>query len=298
MKQKKIYRRHLIVQLSVVVMVWMCQTGEAFLPRLVHRHLTSPFLQINHDKISQHQQMYICPNNDRVGHHMKYVSLFSTPLSVSDALPKDQEEWKLIGEKIITNAISDTIIFQDDISDENDGEESSTFDQENFDIQWKPGKIIVTINADAFVGNVEKEEENVNELDEDFEELEDDDESSEGTKNGFDIVSIARAINAAFGAEGEGSIGYNIAVHHEIEVTTPGASDELQGIMFEAYKGFDVLLETMDKKKNKRKIVEGKLVERTDESTRLNCKGRMRKFKNEDILSLKLPKAKREKGAR
>ena len=101
------------------------------------------------------------------------------------------------------------------------------------------------------------------------------------------------------GEEGEGSMGYNIAVHHEIEVTTPGASDELEGIMFEAYKGFTVTVETLDpKKKDKVKIIEGNLVERTDDFTILNVKGRRRKLKNQIVLSVKLPKAKREKGVK
>jgi len=114
--------------------------------------------------------------------------------------------------------------------------------------------------------------------------------------SGVDVVSLARAINQAFDEEGEGSVGYNIAVHHSVEVTTPGATDELSGVMFESYKGFDVVVEYQDTKTNKMKKIEGKLVERDDEFTRINEKGRMRKFPNELVDSVKLPKAKSERG--
>jgi hypothetical protein len=68
--------------------------------------------------------------------------------------------------------------------------------------------------------------------------------------------------------------------------------------MFEAYRGFPVMLTYRDAKTNKTKTVEGKLVERTDEYTQINVKGRMRKFKNQVVESVKLPKAKKEKGVR
>ena len=69
--------------------------------------------------------------------------------------------------------------------------------------------------------------------------------------------------------------------------------------MFESYKGFPVIAEIIDpKNKDKVKIVEGKLVERNEKQTVLNQKGRLRKLKNEQVISLKLPKAKREKGAK
>lgn len=123
------------------------------------------------------------------------------------------------------------------------------------------------------------------------EDSENDDESM-----GANVVSIGRAVNRAFDEEGEGSIGYNIAVHHSIEVTTPGATDELFGIMFDSYKGFGVILEFRDSKTNKTKKIEGNLIERNDEFTQINEKGRMRKFKNDLVVRVTLPKAKVEKG--
>lgn len=111
-----------------------------------------------------------------------------------------------------------------------------------------------------------------------------------------DITTLARAINSALDDDG---IGLAIAEAHEIEVTTPGASDELVGdVMFEAFKGFDVIVQHKDPKKDKVKTIDGRLVERNDEFTVLNIKGRMKNLKNQDVLSVKLPKAKKEKGVR
>jgi len=111
---------------------------------------------------------------------------------------------------------------------------------------------------------------------------------------GIDVASLARAINAALD---DGGIGLLIAQLHEIEVTTPGTSDELQGpVMFEAYRGFDVICQQKDRKTNKIKQIEGRLVERNDQYTIINIKGRMKKMENETVLSVKLPKAKKEKG--
>jgi ribosome maturation factor RimP len=119
---------------------------------------------------------------------------------------------------------------------------------------------------------------------------------SPSSPRGIDVAALARAINAALD---DGGIGLMIAETHEIEVTTPGASDELQGkVMFEAYRGFDVICQQKDLKTNKIKQIEGRLVERNDEFTILNIKGRMKKMENDTILSVKLPKAKKEKGGK
>ena len=72
----------------------------------------------------------------------------------------------------------------------------------------------------------------------------------------------------------------------------------MSGIMFESYRGFSVFVEVIDPKKDKVQIMEGKLVERNEKQTIVNVKGRVRKLKNELVLSVKLPKAKREKGAK
>ncbi|KAG7373251.1 hypothetical protein IV203_033975 [Nitzschia inconspicua] len=181
-------------------------------------------------------------------------------------------------------------------------------------VEWKPGRIVVTVRGNVFVSNDEEIDED--EL-EDFEEkegdfLEDDvefegeDETEEeeeekefdrtpsASSSGVDVTKFARAINIALDDDG---VGFQIAETHEIEVTTPGASNELTGIMFQAYKGFEVMTDFQDPKTKKVKTIEGRLVERNDEFTVLNIKGRMKKIKNDMVLSVKLPKAKKEKGA-
>ncbi len=118
--------------------------------------------------------------------------------------------------------------------------------------------------------------------------------ASDATPKGIDVTVLARAINAALD---DGGVGFAIAETHEIEVTTPGASEELQGaVMFNAYRGFDVICQQEDTKTKKVKQIEGRLVERNTEFTIVNVKGRIKKMKNSTVLSVKLPKAKKEKG--
>lgn len=207
-------------------------------------------------------------------------------------LPRDEMLWKAEGERIIRSSVL-----------------KSGGDPDQVTVEWKSGKILVTVDGDVFLNadkkdSIEEEEEEVqfdggmsDEAIIEFEEEFGGDTESEEVE-GSNVVTIARAINVALSEEGEDSIGYSIAVHHEIEVTTPGASDELQGIMFESYKGFSVIAETIDPKNQKRKIVEGKLVERNDTYTIMNIKGRVRKIKNQTVQWVKLPKAKKEKGVR
>eukprot|EP00804_Cyclotella_cryptica_P027133 CCRYP_013641-RA/>CCRYP_013641-RA protein AED:0.09 eAED:0.09 QI:0/-1/0/1/-1/1/1/0/209 len=137
--------------------------------------------------------------------------------------------------------------------------------------------------------------------------------------NRIDITKIARAINDYLSQDGEDSLGYKIAQLHEIEVTTPEFDNVLRGDkMFESYKGFDVVVEHWeeDKQRQKKKgpsesddgenytrkrvVTEGKLVGRDSEKgrTMVSVKGRIKNIKNEMIECVRLPKAKREKGAK
>ena len=200
---------------------------------------------------------------------------------------------------------------------------------EQLNVEWKPTRIVVTLKVDqAYIdATVEDDDiflsENNSFVDEDdFVETEEvvdpvivcdetDDDSLEydldfatdnniseeiKASNGIDLSLLARSINAALD---DGRIGSQITERFEIEVTTPGASDELTTpIMFAAYRGFDVLVHHQDPKTKKMKTFEGRLVERTSEFVVLNVKGRMKHLKNSDILSVKLPKAKKEKGVR
>ena len=152
-----------------------------------------------------------------------------------------------------------------------------------------------------------------------IEEEEDDDALS---SNAISVPRIARQINEYLSKDGEGSIGHTIAELHEIEVTTPEFDNVLRGRLFQVYKGFDVIVDHWEVKKQKKKTkissdmsggndddddvqkkrvkTEGKLVERDMEKnvTIINVKGRNKKIKNDLIESVELPKAKREKGVK
>jgi len=174
----------------------------------------------------------------------------------------------------------------------------------------------------------------VQDIDEDEEEFLQTIESTSTSSDDSPIdltLQIARTINELLAADGEDSPAFKIAKLHEIEVSTPPFDNVLRGrLMFENYKGFDVMVEHWEepkKKKLKKKkskaqkdntptndsiekeeevakpkltITEGKLVERDYEKevTLINVKGRIKKIKNDKIESVCLPKAKREKGAK
>lgn len=91
----------------------------------------------------------------------------------------------------------------------------------------------------------------------------------------------------------------NVTTNHKIEVTTPRAFDILEGdIMFEAKKGFDLIVETSEIHKRKERIVVGKCIKQDEEFTRVNINGRITKVKNKKVECKRLPKAKREKGVK
>lgn len=242
----------------------------------------------------------------------------SLPVAISTSLGTDEAAWKQEGERIIMKAATE-----------------AGASPEMMDIKWKSGLLVVTVDGSAYIAAAEDDtvallEEEQDEMDfadeilddEDFADddedfVEDDDsldfdmeDDFDPLENGFveetsteetpvggvDVVAIAKAVNRAFDEAGEGTVGYNIAVHHSIEVTTPGATDELSGIMFESYKGFGIILEFKDAKTGKTKKIEGKLIERNNEFTQINERGRMRKFKNDLVIRVTLPKAKTEKG--
>lgn len=182
-------------------------------------------------------------------------------------------------------------------------------DESLVDISWRPGLVTIVVGGNTRMSTETeiKEDEELEEFDSDIsgdsdlEESEDlealNDLITADVENAPDITAIARSINAALEGD-EGSVGWNVATFHEIEVTSPGAPEELSGVMFEVYKGFDVICDIIDKKTKKPKKLEGKLVERDDEITKINIKGRTKKLKNIEVLSIRLPKAKKEKGAR
>jgi ribosome maturation factor RimP len=202
------------------------------------------------------------------------------------------------------------------------------------DIEWKADRIIVTVNVNAdesYMGDsfelddIEEDwegdalydfedDEDLILVDEDELALDDDDEEEDfEPSNRVDVTKVARTINEYLSRDGEGSLGDRIAQTHEIEVTTPEFDNVLRGErMFQVYKGFEVIVEHWEENKKKgsdtskgdstrKKVVtEGKLVGRdmVKNRTTINVKGRNKNIKNELIECVKLPKAKREKGAK
>ena len=247
---------------------------------------------------------------DRLSHQRASVAARVPLTRLFAMLPEGYQEF---GEHVIRKA----------------GAECGIVKEDDLTIEWKADRIVVTVRGKVFVSAIEAEEGDEDlvlmeeEEEEDIDDGDDEDsadgdegedgllsiddtmmDDSEGTdentstspSRGVDVAALARAINNALD---DGGIGFMIAEAHEIEVTTPGVSDELQGrVMFEAYKGFDVICEQKDVKSNKIKQIEGRLVERNDEFTILNIKGRMKKLENDAVLSVKLPKAKKEKGVK
>ncbi|KAL3788532.1 hypothetical protein HJC23_006570 [Cyclotella cryptica] len=205
-------------------------------------------------------------------------------------------------------------------------------------IDWRADRIVVTVDVsldeeewedvlydiDDDGGELVFDENNLASLDylefDDNEDVYDEFTSEDDTPgNRIDITKIARAINDYLSQDGEDSLGYKIAQLHEIEVTTPEFDNVLRGDkMFESYKGFDVVVEHWeeDKQRQKKKgpsesddgenytrkrvVTEGKLVGRDSEKgrTMVSVKGRIKNIKNEMIECVRLPKAKREKGAK
>ena len=169
---------------------------------------------------------------------------------------------------------------------------------DQFQIEWKPDKIIVTVKGPTYLrddssdDDDEEEEEMIEsaEFGADPEEIVDETEVPVG---GVNIVELSRAVRAALEMD---DIGTEIGEKFEIEVTTPGAPDELTGIMWQSYRGFDVIVEYFDVKKDTIVFLDARLVERNDEHTVVNIKGRMKKLANDIVKAVRLPKAKKEKG--
>lgn len=104
---------------------------------------------------------------------------------------------------------------------------------------------------------------------------------------------IARAIlDALEGYEDE----LRILSRHELILTSPGASDVLETQrQFNAYRGFDVIVETQDPFDSNR-VLTGKLVDRNSMDLVINKKGRMVTIPLNFVKCVRLPPAKREKG--
>ena len=87
-----------------------------------------------------------------------------------------------------------------------------------------------------------------------------------------------------------------ILSRHDVEVTSPGASDVLtMQTEFEAFKGFDVSAATLNPVEGgEPRTIEGKLVERTITELIINVKGRMVRIPWHLVDEVRLPPAKSE----
>jgi hypothetical protein len=167
---------------------------------------------------------------------------------------------------------------------------------EQIDIQIKGQRIIVTVKGKAtLAADYDVHDQYLLEFSEEEKVVQ-----NETNENPFentsleaeeiDIYSVTRSINEALRDSGE--LGEYISNNFEIEVTTPGVSDVLPEGFINSYKGFDILVDTCDKLTGKKQTIQGILVERSEEMTILNIKGRTRKLKNTEIESTRLPKPK------
>lgn len=87
-----------------------------------------------------------------------------------------------------------------------------------------------------------------------------------------------------------------ILERHEVILTTPGAPNILETQrQFDAYRGFDVIVETVDPFDSNRTLY-GKLLERNSMDVIINKKGRMVTIPLNFVSCVRLPPPKREKG--
>jgi len=109
------------------------------------------------------------------------------------------------------------------------------------------------------------------------------------------LSAIAKAVLDALQDE-EVEERLHIVSRHQMMFTTPGQPDVLNSQNdFDAYRGFDVLVETRDPWRSNRTL-KGKLIQRTALDVLINVKGRMVTIPNNFVHKVKLPNAKREKG--
>ena len=202
-----------------------------------------------------------------------------------------------------------TVDTSDDDDDDDDYDDEDDYDNvaDNMIDNWDGDDDYDDDDEDELLENID-----------DYDNLIGDEDSSlnDVPTSGNLLTRIARSINEAFARDAPDGPGYSIAKIYDIEVTTPPFDGVLRGRrMFHSYRGFDVVVEHYEKKKSKKngsvevgveeprklKTSEGKLVSRdkeADGNTTINSKGRAVKIKNEDIVTVRLPKAKREKGVR
>ena len=112
----------------------------------------------------------------------------------------------------------------------------------------------------------------------------------------LDSAAISTIAHAILEALEEREEELQILSRHELILTSPGASDVLDTQrQFDAYRGFDVIVETQDPFDSNRTL-KGKLVDRNSMDLIINKKGRMVTIPLNFVKCVRLPPAKREKG--
>ena len=113
------------------------------------------------------------------------------------------------------------------------------------------------------------------------------------TPDAEDCAAASRAMVAALEERDD---ELRVLSRHDLEVTSPGASDVLtMQSEFDAFKGYDVAAKTANPiHPDETRTVEGKLVERTIDTLVINVKGRMVKLPWHLVEEVKLPPAKKE----
>lgn len=112
----------------------------------------------------------------------------------------------------------------------------------------------------------------------------------------IDSAALSILAQAILDALEEREEDLQILSRHELILTSPGASDVLETQrQFDAYRGFDVIVETQDPWESNRTL-KGKLVSRNAMDVIINKKGRMVTIPLNFVKCVRLPPAKREKG--
>jgi ribosome maturation factor RimP len=223
------------------------------------------------------------------------------PSSQSSLPPTLSLEWK--ADTLIVTVWADNVYVSNPVSQEDDDDSQLDIDDSDANVGSDPAMPELADDSvdtmDYYDDDDVVENDSLSSNLDDTDVNEDDSSASTATDTtnedkGIDMVLLTRVIVAALDND---PVGAMIAARFGLQVTTPGASDLLSTpAMFRAYAGFEVIVSHQDAKTKGLKTIVGRLVERNDMFLVLNIKGRVKKLKVSDVVSVRLPKAKKEKG--
>ena len=271
-------------------------------------------------------QQPLPPNYQELGEQLIFQA--AAKCDINDPAQQVTIDWKQRGRIVVTINTDNAYLSSSLIGEEGDDDDENEWNDDDDD---DPFGVVESDESESVSMGIMHDfdfddDDYVNDDDDTIrDEVEMDHKGSSGSFR-VDVVELARAINTAL-EEDPNEVGWKIAESYEIEVTTPGSSEEIIGnVMWNAYQGFDVICQYLDHPKKKKKAVnqvgggggggdgmslssplqqaqervvktiQGRLYGRDDECTTINLKGRLKRIKNEHVVSVKLPKAKREKG--